>query len=193
MLSRSQAILFFIFVSGIVVSAALGLGKIASEHTFDVRNQAWKEVITDVLTEAEQQSRVDLGTDSVRTATASRIIDGDTFVLENDERVRLIGIDTPEVSGSKDETCYAAEATQLATELLLDKSIQLVYDKDQYDRYGRTLAYVYVGETFVNEALVASGAAVAKAYPPNTAQQSVLEQAEAHARSQGLGLWGNCQ
>ncbi len=116
-----------------------------------------------------------------------RVIDGDTIDVEIDGevyRVRYISVNTPE----RDEACYR-EATEANTDLVAYQTVTLVRDVSETDRYGRLLRYVYVGDTFVNAALVAGGWAEAIAYAPDTAQYDYLDALEADAASQGLGCW----
>jgi len=84
-----------------------------------------------------------------------RVIDGDTFVILTGERVRLIGIDTPEIG----EKCYE-EAKEYLKNLVEGRIVILTYDKRRYDNYGRLLAYVWLGTTLVNELMIKEGYAV---------------------------------
>ncbi len=125
------------------------------------------------------------------TARVARVVDGDTIKLSGGERVRYIGIDTPELHARRggDAEPYAAAATRANATLVRGKTVRLVFDRERRDRYGRLLAYVYVNQTFVNLTLVEQGMAVAKAFPPNTAHRAEFEAAEARARAAGLGRW----
>lgn len=121
----------------------------------------------------------------------TRIIDGDTIELENGQKVRYIGIDTPE-SGD----CYAWEATQRNRELVLGQWVRLVKDVSETDFYGRLLRYVYVGsgaaEVFVNAELVRQGYALAYTYPPDVAFAALFVQLQQEARENERGLWSAC-
>jgi len=120
-----------------------------------------------------------------------RVIDGDTIVLENDERVRYIGIDSPELGkGDGSEVRLADEAREFNRGLVEEKRVRLEFDEKQRDRYGRLLAYVYLGDLMVNEELVRSGLARARDYPPNLRYRERFEKAEGEAKERGLGLWG---
>jgi micrococcal nuclease len=131
-------------------------------------------------------------------AVVERIVDGDTLDVEidgQDERVRLIGIDTPE---TKDEDapveCYGPEATAL-TELLLPPrtAVRLERDLEARDDYGRLLAYVHRSDgLFVNLELARQGAAMVLSIRPNTAYAGVIAEAVDDARRTGRGLWGAC-
>ena len=74
-----------------------------------------------------------------------RVVDGDTFILANNERVRLIGINTPEtVHPSKPVEYFGKEASAFTKKMIEGKKIMLEYDVQKKDRYGRILAYVYL-------------------------------------------------
>ncbi len=123
----------------------------------------------------------------------TKVIDGDTIVLDNGEVVRYIGIDTPEIrahsKGGPD--CYALEAKVRNKELVLNKKVRLVKDVSNRDRYHRLLRYVYVGDTFINETLVREGYAKVATYPPDVKYVDLFRQAEQEARQRGRGLWSS--
>ena len=123
---------------------------------------------------------------SVSVDRVLEVIDGDTFSVTIDgaaERVRLIGVDAPE-SGE----CMSAEATA-ALGALIRGGVQLVRDVNDRDQYGRLLRYVEAGEVFVNEELVRRGLALAREYPPDTARQTRLADAQAAAKDAERGIW----
>lgn len=126
-----------------------------------------------------------------QAALVSRVIDGDTIELSTGDKVRYIGIDTPENTTSRE--CFGAEATEANRKLVEGKEVNLEKDVSETDRYGRLLRYVYVGETMVNEELVVSGFAYASAYPPDVKYQERFLQAQQQAVAENAGLWGsNC-
>lgn len=125
-----------------------------------------------------------------------RIIDGDTFEVEaraGKVTIRLIGVDTPEVSGGAE--CFGTEATEFLRRLIGAERVVLVYDADRTDRYGRTLAYVWRmrGKVFVNLRLVERGYATVLTVRPNVAYRERLEAAERLARLGQRGLWKDCR
>lgn len=132
-------------------------------------------------------------------ATLRWVIDGDTIdvtINGTDERVRLIGIDTPETK--KPDTpvqCYGHEAT-MYTESLLSRGTPLYIERDVVarDDYGRLLGYVYRSDDalFVNEAIIRQGYARLLTIPPNVAHESDFVAANKQARMEDLGLWKNC-
>ncbi|MCB9453833.1 MAG: thermonuclease family protein [Anaerolineaceae bacterium] len=119
------------------------------------------------------------------TATVTRIIDGDTIdVSMNGQtyRVRYIGMNTPE----SDQVCYS-EATQANALFVQGKTVRLVKDVSDTDQYGRLLRYVYVGDLFVNQALVEQGFAEVVSYPPDTAQFETFKRLEQQAAAANRG------
>ena len=119
------------------------------------------------------------------------VIDGDTFELANGERVRLIGINTPEHTPWKHRVdFYGKEAAWYARGLLTGKKVLLARDARLRDKYGRTLAYVYMENgDFVNKRLVEEGYARASHYAPNGRYRRVFAEAEQRARQAQKGLW----
>jgi micrococcal nuclease len=129
-------------------------------------------------------------------APVTRVTDGDTIHVTyqgGDERVRLIGVDTPEVSwyGGQAE-CFGSDAGLYTRRRLSGRSVGLVFDVDLHDRYGRLLAYVYVGAELFNLTLVRLGYATADPVPPDTRMAETFAAAETDARSAGRGLWAAC-
>jgi micrococcal nuclease len=123
----------------------------------------------------------------------SRVIDGDTIELQNGEKVRYIGIDTPEtIDPRKVVQCFGKEASAKNKELVEGKEVRLEKDISERDKYGRLLRYVYVGDVFVNEKLVAEGYAHAFTYPPDVKFSQLFLEKERLARENKLGLWGRC-
>ncbi|MFA9262001.1 MAG: thermonuclease family protein [Undibacterium sp.] len=119
-----------------------------------------------------------------------RVVDGDTFEIEGGERVRLIGIDTPEtVKPNSPVECFGKESSDHLKQLIEGKSVRLEKDKTDRDRYARLLRYVYLGDRLVNEALVRDGFAKSVAYKPDTAKQAVFDRAEELARNEQAGRW----
>jgi len=131
-----------------------------------------------------------------------RVIDGDTIEVELDagigggaplEDVRYIGIDTPEsVKPGTPVQCYGNEASDFNTELVEGRRVLLRFDRELRDRYGRLLAYVYVGDTFVNAELLRLGYARTLEVEPNTANAGRFASIEERAGQAGLGLWSAC-
>lgn len=134
-----------------------------------------------VMDKTEEQAQV-----TKEGNLAKRVIDGDTIELENGTRVRYIGIDTPE----RDE-CFSAETTEANKQLVDGKRVRLETDVQKLDQYGRTLAYVYVGEVFVNKKLVENGYAKVSTFPPNVKYVEIFQAAQKQARENKRGLWAD--
>jgi micrococcal nuclease len=142
-------------------------------------------------------------TGPTRDATLVRVVDGDTIrvmVDGTEERVRYIGMDTPELNESSKATPEPyAEAATTANATLLAGADRLVLERDisERDRYGRLLDDVWVERngtwTLVDLELVAQGFAQVATFPPDVKYVDVLLAAERDARDAGRGLWGTGQ
>jgi micrococcal nuclease len=133
-------------------------------------------------------------------ATVVRVIDGDTILVVvngQEERVRLIGIDTPETKDPRRPVqCFGEEAAARTDALLpAGTPVRLVRDVELRDRYDRLLAYVHRAgdDLFVNLTLAREGYAAASTYPPNVAHSDAIAAAAARAREEHRGLWGACE
>jgi micrococcal nuclease len=129
------------------------------------------------------------------TASVVRVIDGDTIDVQlgdTVERVRYIGIDTPEPYAGTAPECFAQEASAANRALVAERVVTLVRDQEDRDDYNRLLRYVYVGDTFVNWELARTGYATALPIPPNTRFAGELYAATQAAQTEALGLWGAC-
>jgi micrococcal nuclease len=119
-----------------------------------------------------------------------RVVDGDTIKLANGERVRYIGIDTPETKHPRKPVEYFGKEASAANKKLVEgKKVRLELDVQKRDRYGRLLAYVYVGDIFVNAWLVENGYAQVATYPPNVKYQKMFLKLQNEARASSKGLW----
>ncbi|MBI4999745.1 thermonuclease family protein [Candidatus Gottesmanbacteria bacterium] len=128
-----------------------------------------------------------------KTFKVTRVIDGDTIEIETGERVRYLGIDTPEtVDPRKPVQCFGIEASKKNKELIEGKTVRLEKDITDRDKYGRLLRYVYVGDIFVNLELVKQGFAFSYTYPPDIKYQAEILAAERQAREANRGLWAAC-
>jgi micrococcal nuclease len=132
-------------------------------------------------------------------ATVVRIVDGDTIdvtVGSHRERVRLIGIDTPETKKPNTPVqCYGPEATKFTTSLLPAGSrLHLERDVVARDDYGRLLAYIYLASdgAFVNLEIIRQGYARPLTIPPNVAHTGQFVEAARAAAADNIGLWARC-
>jgi micrococcal nuclease len=122
------------------------------------------------------------------SCVVERVGDGDTFTCRDGRKVRLIGIDTPEL-GQGESGRRAHEA--LRGLLPRGTTVRLEPDVTPLDRYHRVLAYVWTGSDMVNERLVREGWAMLYTLPPNVKYVTRLERAQKEARSARTGLWGS--
>jgi micrococcal nuclease len=133
-----------------------------------------------------------------RVGRVERVVDGDTIVVrlgDSDERVRYIGMDTPEdVKPGTPVQCYALAAAAANRRLVAGREVRLVPDAEARDRYGRMLAYVYrePDGLFVNAELVRRGYARVLTIPPNVAHEGEFRRLARRARAAGRGLWSRC-
>ncbi len=141
---------------------------------------------------------------SVVLYKVERVVDGDTLKLSDSERVRLIGIDTPESKDNaklrKDSKRTGQNAKEIIemgkraadfTRKLVDgKEVKLEFDVSQRDKYGRLLAYVYlIDGTFVNAEIIKQGFAQVMTIPPNVKYQDLFLKLQKEARENKRGLW----
>ncbi|MFA5062694.1 MAG: thermonuclease family protein [Candidatus Omnitrophota bacterium] len=134
----------------------------------------------------------------------TRAVDGDTLVLETGEKVRLIGIDTPEMHVSKKLYRDAQRSKQdvaaiqklgersfkFTKNLVEGKRVSLEFDVNKYDKYDRLLAYVFLKDgTFVNAKIVEEGYASLMTYPPNVKYADLFSKLYRQARQNQRGLW----
>lgn len=126
-----------------------------------------------------------------KEGVVGRVIDGDTFVLKTGEKIRLIGVDTPEYRPSQHiDKYYGKEASAYSKKLLLNQAVVLESDTKKIDKYDRFLAYVYLKNgKFVNLHLVEEGYAKARYYAPNGRYRKLFGEAEKKAKSLRKGLW----
>ncbi|MBI5893779.1 MAG: thermonuclease family protein [Deltaproteobacteria bacterium] len=119
-------------------------------------------------------------------ADVVKVIDGDTIEIKNGERVRYIGIDTPEI-----DQIFYQEAKDRNNGLVYGKKVRLVLCKSQpRDKYGRLLAWVYVDDIFVNAALLKEGYAKILTIPPcGVEKEDEFKNYEKEAAQKRLGLW----
>lgn len=121
--------------------------------------------------------------------TITKVVDGDTFELSSGAKVRMIGVDTPEVYGGVEP--YGLEASDFSKQLLSGRQVVLFKDVSDTDRYGRLLRYAFLqgDPLMVNERLVREGFANAMTYPPDVEYAERFVEAERAAREQSIGMW----
>ena len=130
------------------------------------------------------------------TGLVVEVTDGDTVVVEladgSRERVRYIGIDTPESTPDQPLECFGDEAAEANRRLVEDRQVQLRLGPERRDDYGRLLAFVRVDGLLVNAELIRGGFARVLTIAPNDQLASRFELLEAAAGRAGRGLWGAC-
>ncbi|OGL06540.1 MAG: hypothetical protein A3H48_03985 [Candidatus Rokubacteria bacterium RIFCSPLOWO2_02_FULL_71_18] len=126
--------------------------------------------------------------------TVVRVVDGDTIhvkVGERVEKVRYIGVNTPEVHHpTKGEEPGGREAACVNRDLVAGRQVRLELDAQTHDRYGRVLAYVWVDGAMINAELVRLGYAQVMTIPPNVRHQALFLRLQREARAAERGLWG---
>jgi micrococcal nuclease len=151
-----------------------------------------------LLRDGLQQAHDDPGPASTSVGRVVRIVDGDTIRVSvggREERVRYIGIDTPEsVKPGTPVQCFAKKASAENKRLVGGQRVRLVRDVEERDRYGRLLAYVYpaAGGPMVNETLVRGGYARPLTIPPDVRHAERFGRLADEARKAGRGLWRAC-
>jgi len=130
------------------------------------------------------------------TVTVTRVVDGDTVEVELEgetEDIRYIGVDTPEtVEPGAPVDCFGPQASNFNHRLVEGRPVRLVFGVERRDQYGRLLAYVYLGDRFVNAILLRRGLARTLTFPPNDRFAERFERLETGAARAGRGLWGAC-
>ncbi len=128
----------------------------------------------------------------------TKVIDGDTIEIEGGQRVRYLGVDTPETKDPrKTVECFGKEAAGKNRELVEGKRVILEKDISDTDKYGRLLRYVYLPLPegtllFVNDYLIRTGFAKVLTIPPDVKFSQQFLEAQVKAREQNLGLWKMC-
>jgi len=129
-----------------------------------------------------------------------KVVDGDTVDIDIDghtERVRLIGVNTPETKHpTKPIECFGPEASAYLTQLLPQgTAVRIERDVEARDRYGRMLLYLYLGSNnlFINLDLVARGFGTPMSIEPNTFHRNDFVRAAAQAEAANVGLWKACR
>ena len=191
MASRFKYFLTFLFVVLLLIFAYSVYGLIYKDPTKQNKQEAVQSKTQGV--NISQSDNLPAYVTSIPTVKVTRVIDGDTIEIEGGQKVRYIGIDTPEtVDPRKPVQCFGIEASNINKELVEGKNVRLAKDISEIDKYGRLLRYVYVDNTFVNDLLVREGYAHSSSYPPDIKYQNQLTQAEQEAQQNSRGLWSAC-
>jgi micrococcal nuclease len=125
-------------------------------------------------------------------AVITRVIDGDTAVLDSGEKVRYLLINAPETTNGHND-CYGSNAAQFNSDMVLGKEVDLTYDVECRDIYDRLLAYVSVAGKAFKALEVQRGYACVLYIPPDGESRHLeFEQYEAEAKAAGRGMWSAC-
>lgn len=144
--------------------------------------RVWQESLTPSVPEALQEG----------TYRVERVVDGDTLKLANGAKVRLIGVDTPEVYNVKTPEPFGPEASAYAEQFINDagRDVRLQLDLERKDKYGRFLAYVYAGDRMLNEELARAGLATYESqYNYRKSMKDRFRKAEEAAKAERIGIW----
>lgn len=124
----------------------------------------------------------------------SHVIDGDTVVLDDESRTRLryLGIDAPEIRTiDSPGSPFGEKSAEFNRALVEGKTVEIEYDEEKYDHYGRLLGYVYVNGKFVNKLIVEKGLAHVLVVKPNDKYSDVFEDAQDKASGKKIGIWSD--
>jgi micrococcal nuclease len=128
---------------------------------------------------------------------STRVVDGDTVVINGGEKVRLIGLNTPEtVDPKRPVECFGPEASSEAKKILTGQTVRLETDpsQDARDKYGRLLAYVFLEDgTNFDEFMIENGYGYEYTYRTAYKYQKEFKAAEKEAQANGRGLWAVCK
>ena len=175
-LASAAVILFLFLLNGTQVKAPIPVIKVVIDNSSAVGN-----------TEGSVSSTV--------WFLVTRVVDGDTIELSTGDKVRYVGVNTPEsVDPRRPVQCFGKEASAYNKKLVLDKKVRLEKDVSETDRYGRLLRFVYLEDgTFVNLKLVEDGYANMMTVAPDVSKAELFRASEKKARESGVGLWGKCR
>lgn len=148
----------------------------------------------DEFTKEISKTYPDLKNRLIGITEVKRVVDGDTFETKTGEKVRLIGVDTPETvkPGSPVEK-FGKEASSYSKKQLTGKTVYLFKDTSEKDKYGRLLCYVFIqGEPqMYNELLIKEGYSNIMTVPPNVMYKDKFLKLEKEARQHKRGLWAD--
>jgi len=118
-----------------------------------------------------------------------KVFDGDTIEIDDGRKIRLIGVDAPEVkSPYREEEPFGKQSKSYLNKMLYGKKIYYRTGADTYDKYGRTLAYVYLDGVLVNGKIIRDGWACAY-MRYDYKYKDLFITYEKEARSKGIGMW----
>jgi len=183
------AIIFGAFIIGIFIYFGLKENNIALAPTAPNLPLAANSAQTHSTSSGQASSQNSVLCGAANNTIVTKVIDGDTVVVEGGYHVRLLGMDADETG----YPCYAPAKTRLE-ELVLGKQVVLEKDKTDVDQYGRCLRYIFVGSTNVDVELVKEGLAIARFYEPDVKYKTEITAAEQQAQLDKIGCkWTGLQ
>lgn len=186
----NKKILVLFLLGVLLISLGLLSGKTADKNPQDAQNPiptSKSSNISQPVDKPEISGAKKVIQDAIndkRKIFAAKILDGDTIETNSGEKIRYLGINTPEKGQP-----FANEATKFNQDLVLGKEIDLEFDIQTKDRYGRTLAYVYTNGIFVNLEIIKKGFAVSETIQPNIKYQDEIVNAQKESRDKCSGIW----
>lgn len=189
--------IFFCYIAILVSFLLVGCNEIEMNETPDLSNEANTVIDEGTELEVEENKQED---DELQAnfipVTVVRVIDGDTLSIRfedgAEERVRLLLVDTPEsVHPNKPVQPFGLEASEFAKDIMpAGSTVKLELDVSERDKYGRLLAYVWIGDKMLNELLLEKGLArVAYVFAPNTRHVDRFYEIQKQAQQQAVGIW----
>jgi len=188
-----------VIIGAIIIGGFIYFGLITSGSPYFLRSQKIRteSVVmpkTPLMQNLAQSGKTNSVTDANATVCGAsentivtKVIDGDTVVVEGGYHVRLLGMDADE----KGYPCYDQAKTRLESLVLL-KQVRLEKDKTDSDQYGRCLRYIFIGNTNIGVQLVKEGLAVARFYEPDVKYKAEITEAEKQAQQNTVGCkWKN--
>jgi micrococcal nuclease len=139
--------------------------------------------------------------DGVEFSKVSRVVDGDTVLLDDGRKVRMLNIDTPEtVKENTPVMCYGKEASEYTKKILTGQSVSMISDKEKNDKYGRALRIIFLRgqdtanvEESINATLIKKGMARVGNYKPNITYEKQFKELEKSAKNNKIGVWACSQ
>lgn len=161
----------------------------ANAEVYLSQDKSGKAVFSDTPTAGAK--KIELETTYRYKVKVRKVIDGDTLLLQDGEKVRLIGINTPEVQSRYSQSQPGGEAARdWLQRTLRNPTVWLQYDAQQFDKYDRRLAHVFLESgQYLNGLLLEQGLAMLTLIPPNLQYADVLIQAQQAAEQNKRGIW----
>ena len=141
--------------------------------------------------DTEQPQTAPFAYDSAGPYVVKRVVDGDTLLLEDGTRVRLLGVDAPEIAHENQPAePLGADAAEFMRRAVEGRQVRLEFDRERRDQYRRVLAYVWIGERCMNEELIRAGYSRAETrFRYSDAKKRRFRLVESEARRARAGIW----